>query len=83
MKARLSSGLVFGLFAAIGLYFLLAEHRAHLAGWLPYLLLLACPLLHVFHRHGHHGHHHHPGPADPRADGAEPRSPSAGGAHPH
>jgi hypothetical protein len=23
---------------------------------LPYLLLLACPLMHLFHGHGHHRH---------------------------
>jgi hypothetical protein len=27
-----------------------------LFGILPYLLLFACPLMHVFHGHGHHGH---------------------------
>ncbi|MCS0611925.1 DUF2933 domain-containing protein [Massilia kyonggiensis] len=43
-------------FLAIALFFLLTEHWAHLLGILPYLLLLACPLMHLFHRHGHHGH---------------------------
>lgn len=43
-------------FLAIALFFLLTEHRAHLFGFLPYLLLLACPLMHLFHGHGHHGH---------------------------
>lgn len=43
-------------FLAIALFFLLTEHRAHLYGILPYLLLLACPLMHLFHGHGHHGH---------------------------
>ena len=33
----------------------LRAHREHLVSALPYLLLLACPLLHVF---GHHGHRH-------------------------
>lgn len=45
-------------FLLIGGYFLWAEHTAHLAlavPYLPYLLLLACPLLHVF-MHGGHGH---------------------------
>jgi hypothetical protein len=55
-------------FIAIAAYFLILEHRAHLSGLLyywPFLLLLACPLLHVFmHRgnghggHGGHGGHH-------------------------
>jgi hypothetical protein len=43
-------------FLAIALFFLLTEHRAHLFGILPYLLLLGCPLMHLFHGHGHHGH---------------------------
>jgi hypothetical protein len=33
---------------------MLTEHRAHVLGALPFLLLLACPLLHLFH-HGGHG----------------------------
>ena len=46
-------------FLAIAAFFLFAEHRAHLLGALPFLLLLACPLMHLFmHRgHGAHGGH--------------------------
>lgn len=44
-------------FAAIAAFFLIAEHTAHLSGWLPWLLLLACPLMHIF-GHGHGGHKH-------------------------
>ena len=44
-------------FAAVALFYLLTEHRAHLFGALPWLLLLACPLLHFF-MHGRHGKHH-------------------------
>ena len=46
-----------GLIAA-ALYFLLAEHRAHFLMVLPYLILLLCPLLHIF-MHGGHGHGGH------------------------
>ncbi|SBT10411.1 conserved hypothetical protein [Candidatus Propionivibrio aalborgensis] len=49
------------VFLLIGAFFLITEHWAHLAGWLPYLpylLLLACPLMHVF-MHGVHGHGNH------------------------
>jgi len=36
-------------------YYLLTVHRQHLAIALPYLFLLACPLMHIFgHKHGHH-----------------------------
>lgn len=44
-----------GFMLVIG-YFLYAEHRAHVVQYLPYLLLLACPLMHVFMHRGH-GHH--------------------------
>ncbi len=47
---------VFAAFAAIAALFLFTEHRAHLFGALPYLLLLACPLMHLFHHGGHGGH---------------------------
>ena len=49
---------VFLAFAAIGAFFLLGEHRAHVLPWLPWLFLAACPLMHVFMHHGHGGHHH-------------------------
>ena len=42
---------------AIAAYFLLTEHYAHTIAALPFLLLLACPLMHMFMHHGHgHGH---------------------------
>lgn len=43
-------------FLAIAGFFLLTEHRAHLLGALPFLLLLACPLMHLFMHHGHGDH---------------------------
>src|SRR6266536_4174076 len=49
---------VFLAFAVIGAFFLLAEHRAHVLPWLPWLFLAACPLMHVFMHHGHGAHHH-------------------------
>jgi hypothetical protein len=39
----------------IGL-FLFSDYRPHRFGILPYLLLLACPLMHFF-MHGRHGGH--------------------------
>lgn len=50
------SGIVLIGFLLIAGYFLVTEHRAHLAlalPYLPWLLLLACPFLHFF--HGGHG----------------------------
>jgi len=49
------------VFAVIAAFYLLTEHRAHLLGALPFLLLLACPLMHLF-MHGGHGHSHGNGP---------------------
>ena len=52
-------------FLAIAAYFLWTEHKAHVVQFLPYFLLLLCPLLHLF--HGGHGgqdgddHHDHSG----------------------
>ena len=43
-------------------FYLLTEHREHLAIALPYLFLLACPLSHLF------GHHHGTGSQDNQAD---------------
>ncbi|MPV71312.1 DUF2933 domain-containing protein [Burkholderia sp. BE17] len=52
-KSRSAIALV--AFAAIALFLLLSEHRAHFLGVLPYLLLLSCPLMFFFMHHGH-GH---------------------------
>ena len=46
-------------FAGVAAFFLLSEHRAHLIGWLPWLILLACPLMHVFMHRGHGKGHSH------------------------
>jgi hypothetical protein len=46
-------------FLAIAAFFLFTEHRAHVFGVVPYLLLLACPLLHFFMHHDHGGHGGH------------------------
>jgi len=43
-------------FLVVAGFYLVTEHRAHLLGWLPWLLLLACPLMHFFMHSGHGGH---------------------------
>lgn len=53
-RTRYAVGLI--VMSAVAAYFLLGEHRAHFFGALPFLLLLACPLMHVFMHHGHGGH---------------------------
>lgn len=48
----------YGALAVIA-YYLLTEHRAHVIAYLPFLLLAACPLMHLFMHGGHHQHHDH------------------------
>jgi hypothetical protein len=50
--------LVCAAFLVIGGILLWTEHLAHALGVLPYLLILACPLMHMF-MHGGHGSHAH------------------------
>jgi hypothetical protein len=52
-------GLVTLGFLGVGGFFLITEHTAHVFGALPWLLLAACPLMHVFMHQGHHGGHDH------------------------
>lgn len=54
---RSTAALVVLSFLLVGGFLLLTEHRSHVLGIFPYLLLLACPLLHLF--HGHDGHRRH------------------------
>lgn len=51
--------------AVAGLALLLvSEHRQHVLDFLPFLILLSCPLMHLF---MHHGHRRSPGtPQDRR-----------------
>jgi hypothetical protein len=68
---RSPGGLALLVAVAVGSFYLLTEHTAHVFGVLPYLLVLACPLMHVFmHRgHGHGGHHR----SQPRSNDDEQR----------
>ncbi|TAJ71759.1 MAG: DUF2933 domain-containing protein [Phenylobacterium sp.] len=65
----LVTGLVVAAFGAGLVFLLLGEHRVHVLGWAPYLLLLLCPLLHLG-MHGAHGAHH--GDPEAREETAQP-----------
>ncbi|MFC3125096.1 DUF2933 domain-containing protein [Pseudoroseomonas globiformis] len=68
---RSRMGVVVIGFALIVAFYVLREHYAHVFGALPYLLLLACPLMHLFMHHGHGGHAGHGEASDelrPRAE---------------
>lgn len=53
---RSRAAVVFIAFAIIAAAYLLLEHRAHVLPWLPFGLLLLCPLMHLFMHGGHGGH---------------------------
>jgi len=52
-ESRSRAKWAFAGFLALAAFLLVAEHRAHLLGFLPWLLLIACPLLHLFMHRGH------------------------------
>jgi len=54
-----------GLIGAVS-YFLLMEHRQHVFVFLPFLILLLCPLMHIL-MHGGHGGHGQGGEDGPEA----------------
>jgi hypothetical protein len=62
LSPRRRSRLALYGFLLLAAFYLLKEHTAHTLGALPYLLFLACPLMHLF-MHGGHGHGHHGTPA--------------------
>lgn len=55
---------VFWIFGIIAAVYLISEHRAHVPGALPFLIILACPLMHMFMHGGHGGHGAHGGGDD-------------------
>ena len=73
-RSRYVPGLA--VMGAIASYFLLTWHLAHTLGALPYLLLAACPLMHLFMHHGHGGYGSMPQAGKDIAAGASPPSQS-------
>ena len=57
---------------------LVAAHWPHLLPYVPWLLLAACPLMHIFMHHGKQGahEHHSPSPGD-HSNSESRRSPPA------
>lgn len=55
---RTPTGITVLGFVLVAAFYILREHDAHALGLLPYLVILACPLLHLF-GHGSHGGHRH------------------------
>jgi hypothetical protein len=72
---RSPAGIFMLVAGALGIYHLLTEHLTHVTQAVPYLFLLACPLMHLLgHCHGSHGHaEHRPPTAAKRAMTTVPR----------
>ncbi|MDB5890052.1 MAG: hypothetical protein JWP47_883 [Polaromonas sp.] len=74
-RSRYAVGLL--VMGAIAAYLLASEHRGHFIGALPLLLILACPLMHVFMHNGQgshgHGHVSRHGAKTPPAGSTPPR----------
>ncbi|WP_223425867.1 DUF2933 domain-containing protein [Alcanivorax limicola] len=68
---RLHAGCLL-LLGAAAFYVLLLDHGEHLRPWLPLLVLLACPLMHLF-LHRSHGRQHEHGPASANKNERRPR----------
>ena len=50
-----SAGVIAWLLVIVAV-FVVSQHTGDVLGFLPYLLLLACPLMHFFHRGHRHRH---------------------------
>jgi len=50
---RRPAGMAVATAALIAGFYLLREHWGHVLGYWPYLLLMACPLMHLMHGYGH------------------------------
>jgi hypothetical protein len=55
-RLRLPMWLGLCFFLAVATFFLWEEHKAHILGLLPYVLLLLCLIVHPFMHRGHGSH---------------------------
>jgi quinol-cytochrome oxidoreductase complex cytochrome b subunit len=56
---RSRDGVIMLIFLVFIGFFLITEHQAHVFRALPWLIILACPFLHLFMHRGHGGHGQH------------------------
>ena len=60
---RTPSGWIALVLIAFAVYFYLMEHREHVFAFLPFAIILLCPVMHIFMHRGHGHHHDHDGSA--------------------
>jgi hypothetical protein len=56
---RTPAGLMFLALLVAAMAFWATGHRAHIMVVVPYLVLMACPLMHLFHHRKHQGRYGH------------------------
>ena len=56
---RTPASLIFLALLVAAVAFWATGHKAHILVTVPYLVLLACPLMHLFHHRQHRGRHKH------------------------
>lgn len=61
MNGFLATKAPFLLISGLAAAFILYWHWQHVVDALPFLVVLACPLMHLFMHHGHGSHSHHTG----------------------
>lgn len=64
---RSKPAIALGMLLVIALFYLAREHYGHISRLLPYVILLLCPLMHLFGHH-HGGHRQHRDAAPPGDD---------------
>ena len=73
-------GIAAAVVAVVASAYVYLDHQGHAKALLPFLLLAACPLMHVFMHRGHGGHGGHGGnthvdqPAEPERSKDRPTS---------
>lgn len=75
-RSRFAGWRRFALFAAVPAAVLAWNYHAALLAYLPYLLVLLCPLMHVFMMRGH-GHAHGGTRQAPSTEDAKPQAATA------
>jgi hypothetical protein len=70
------TGIALCLLTDVAALVLIVDHREHALQWLPYALLLACPLLHMFMHGSHGGHGGHASKTETRPKPKDPGEPS-------
>ena len=56
MSRKMKIGMIISAVLVTGIVFSWGEHKGHILEFAPYMILLLCPIMHLF-MHGKHGKH--------------------------